>query len=65
MEVEIGLGEVTVEVTSSVPIGRCCEAAPSGKVASLAAEMDDPERCALAYEWNLAVLAAQGHKVAQ
>lgn len=47
---EIGLGEVTVEVTSSVPIGRCCEAAPSGKVASLAAEMDDPERCALVYE---------------
>lgn len=49
-EAEIGLGEVTGEVTSSVPIGRCWEAAPSGKVASLAAEMDDPERCALAYE---------------
>lgn len=24
-----------------------CEAAPSGKVASLAAEMDDPEHCTL------------------
>lgn len=48
-EAEIGLGEVTGEVTSSVPIGRCCEAAPSGKVASLAAKMDDLERCALSF----------------
>lgn len=48
-EVEMGPEKVTWKCQRPRPHRKAlqCVAAPSGKVASLAAEMDDPEHCTL------------------